>query len=142
VDVDEIARPKRGGRALVRAARAEEMGELEHEGHEVDRDEEREEELDVLLHGGAGLLDALERRLAGEEVAVRLDRGDPVRDLAAPAAASVVSTPSDVEAAVIRGTEARTVGRGRHPAFLVLALLIRKGRAASRRRLALRRVAR
>ena len=43
--------------------------------------EEREEELDVLRDGRVRLLDLLERRLAGEEVAVGLDRGDPVRDL-------------------------------------------------------------
>ena len=44
---------------------------------------ERKEELHVLRNSRTGLLDALERRLAGEEVAVGLDRGDSVRDLAA-----------------------------------------------------------
>ena len=83
VHVDEVVRPERGRAPLVGAAGAEEMRELEHERDQVDRDQEREEELDVLLHGRARLLDALERRLAGEEVAVRLDRGDAVRDLAA-----------------------------------------------------------
>ena len=42
----------------------------------------REEELDVLLDGRVRVLDLVERRLAGEEVAVGLDRRDPVRDLA------------------------------------------------------------
>jgi len=50
------------------------MRELEHERDQVEGDEEGKEELDVLRHGRAGLLDARQRRLAGEEVAVGLDR--------------------------------------------------------------------
>ena len=57
------------------------MHELEHERDEVDRDEEGEEEQDVLPDGRVRPLDLLERRLAGEEVAVGLDRGHPVCDL-------------------------------------------------------------
>src|SRR5689334_15141321 len=59
------------------------MRELEHERDEVEGDEEAEEEQDVLRHGRIGLLDARQRGLAGEEVAVGLDRGDAVCDLAA-----------------------------------------------------------
>src|SRR4029453_17507030 len=50
VHVDEVVRPERGGAPLVGAAGAEEMSELEHERDQVDGDQEREEELDVLLH--------------------------------------------------------------------------------------------
>src|SRR6188508_3380358 len=59
VHLDEVVRPERGRAPLVRAAGAEEMSELEHERDQVDRDQERKEELDVLPHSRAGLLDAL-----------------------------------------------------------------------------------
>src|SRR5262245_15333975 len=73
------------------------MGELEHERDQVDGDQEGKEELDVFRHGRTGLLDSLERRLAGEEVAVGLDRGDPVRDLAG------LGGPPDRDLATVRG---------------------------------------
>src|SRR5215813_11065774 len=83
VHFDEVVRPERGRAPLVGAASAEEVGELEDERDQVDRDQEGQEELDVLLHRRACPLDAVERRLAGQEVAVGLDAGDTVRDLAA-----------------------------------------------------------
>ena len=57
------------------------MGQLEDERDEVDRDQEGEEELDVLPDGRVRLLDPFEGRLASEEVTVGLDRGEPFRDL-------------------------------------------------------------
>ena len=71
-------RPSRGGRCglLVNPAGAEQVRELEHDRDEVDRDQEEQEEFDVLLDGRVLLLDPLERRLTGEEVTVGLDRGD------------------------------------------------------------------
>ena len=59
VHVDELVRPQRGRGSLIRAAGAEEMSDLEHERDQVDRDQERKEERDVLPHSRAGLLDAL-----------------------------------------------------------------------------------
>ena len=79
--LDEVDLPERRGASLVGAAGAEEVGQLEDERDEIDRDQEGEEELDVLLDRRVRLLDPFERRLAGEEVAVGLDRRDPLRDL-------------------------------------------------------------
>ena len=78
VHFDEVVRAECGRALLVGAAGAEQVSELEHERDEVDRDQERGEELNVLRHAWAGLLDACERRLAGEKVAVGLQyRGGP-----------------------------------------------------------------
>jgi hypothetical protein len=77
VCLDDVHRSKRGGASLVGAAGAEEMCQLEHERDEIDRDQEREEELDVPLDAGICPLDLLERCLAREKVAVSLDRADP-----------------------------------------------------------------
>src|SRR5262249_19676945 len=71
------------------------------EGDQVEGDEERKEELDVLRHRRTRLLDAVERRLAGEEVAVGLDRGDPIRDLAA------LGGPPGRDLASVRGDRGR-----------------------------------
>src|SRR5262249_5645692 len=73
--------PPRGCAPLIGAPPAGKGGGLEHPRDEVDRDQERKEELDVLAHGGVRLLDLVERRLPGEEVAVGLDRGNPCREL-------------------------------------------------------------
>jgi hypothetical protein len=81
VGLDDVHPAQRGGASFVGAAGAEEVGELEDESDQVDRDQKREEELDVFPDRRVRRLDLLERRLAGEEVAVGLDRGDPVCDL-------------------------------------------------------------
>src|SRR5262245_39372630 len=81
VCLDKVGRAESRSAPLVGAAGAEEVGELENESDEVDRDQEDEEELDVLLDGWIRLLYPFERRLAGEEVAVGPDCSDPVRDL-------------------------------------------------------------
>ena len=81
VRLDDVDCSKAGGASFIGAAGAEEMRELEHERDEVDGDEEREKELDVLLDCGIVRFDLVERRLPGEEVAVRRDGRDPVCNL-------------------------------------------------------------
>src|SRR5690348_2753515 len=101
------------------------MDELEEDRDEVEGYEEGEEEEHVLPHGRIRSLYPFERRLSRKEVAVCLDRGNPVREL------RVLRLPPDSDLVAVGGNrrlDLRTCAlerRGRRGGASRVALAVR-----------------